>query len=265
MSSYILFVILTLLVGSFINVIIYRLPIMLKSSFITECSSALDIDHQNNIKINLCFPRSYCPKCDSKIPIWHNIPLISFILLHGKCIKCRQKISWSYPLVELLCGILSLFAALHFGLTIELIFPLLFIWILLALFCIDLKHQLLPDSLTLTLIWTGLVANINNLYTTLPNALLSTIAAYLALTLFIYLFKLVSGKVGMGRGDIKLFAAFGAWFGFEVLPQLLFIASLMGSIIGMFYLYKFKVHKNTPIPFGPFLATAAMIILFIRF
>lgn len=265
MSFYIIFAFLALLIGSFLNVVIYRLPLILQSNFVIECSSLLNINNQKPDRFNLWMPRSHCTNCNYTIPFWHNIPLFSFLLLQGKCSNCTNPISWRYPAVEILCSFLSLYSVIHFGFKIELIFPLLFVWIVLSLFFIDLKHHLLPDSLTLSLLWIGLVANINNLYTTVPNAVLSTIGAYLILTLIINLFNILTGKIGMGKGDIKLFAAFGSWFGWEVLPQLLFIASMLGSAIGILYLYKTKQNKNTPIAFGPFLIIAAVFTLFTKY
>lgn len=167
-----------------------------------------------------------------------------------------------YPLVEILTLILSLYALFHFGLSLELVFSLLFVWICICLIFIDMDHQLLPDNLTLSLLWAGLIANTMQIYTSLPNAVLSAAGAWLALWSFIQLFYLITGKIGMGHGDFKLFAAFGAWFGWTLLPLTLIMASLSGAVIGSIVLKIKKKNNDTPIPFGPFLAVSGIISLF---
>lgn len=259
---YTLLGILSLAVGSFLNVVIYRLPLMLKAEWRMDCCTLLALPEPQDPELNLSFPRSFCPSCHKTIPFWHNIPVISYCLLMGKCRECRTSISIQYPLIELLCMGLSLFAAWHFGFGLKLLFVLPFIWMLIALFWIDLKHQILPDSITLSLLWLGLLANTQALFTTLPNAVLSAAGAYLSLWLFIKLFYLITGKIGMGNGDFKLFAAFGAWFGSSILPFILIFASLTGAVIGMVYLKSHQKTKETPIPFGPFLCVSALIALF---
>ncbi|MCH9755973.1 MAG: A24 family peptidase [Gammaproteobacteria bacterium] len=254
-----------LLIGSFLNVVIYRLPRMIKAEWRTECEALLNPQktHQSKTSIfNLAYPRSSCPHCRKVIPFWHNIPILSFILLKGRCSLCKKSISWQYPLIESLCFILSLIAGLYFGFNLTLIFALLFIWMLLSLTVIDLQHQLLPDSLTLGLLWLGLLANIGHLFTPLPDAVLGAVSGYLALWLVMKLFYYCTGKIGMGNGDFKLLAAFGAWFGWMLLPLLLLMASLMGAIAGIIYLKATKKSKETPIPFGPFLCLAGFIVLF---
>ena len=205
-------------VGSLINVIIYRLPLMLENEWASQCRNLLKLPEAPIQKINLFLPRSFCPSCKTTIPFWHNIPIVSYCLLKGYCRHCHEAISPRYPLIEALCLGLSLFAVYFFGLTESLIFILPFIWILIVLFMIDLKHQLLPDSLTLSLLWLGLIANADHLFTTLPNAVFSAAGAYVSLWLFIKLFYFFTKKVGMGHGDFKLFAALGAWFGWIQLP-----------------------------------------------
>jgi len=192
----------------------------------------------------------------------HNIPLLSYLFLQGKCAACHQKISPRYPLIEALTTCLSVYALWHFGLTLHLAFALPFIWLLIALFFIDYDQQLLPDSLTLGLLWLGLIANTLQLFTTLSNAVLSAAAAYTALWFFIQLYYLISGKKGMGNGDFKLFAAFGAWFGWVMLPFILLFASLCGAIIGTIYLKTKQKNKETPIAFGPFLCVTGVVALF---
>lgn len=252
----------SLAVGSFLNVVIYRLPLMLEAEWRNDCCSLLDIPDAPKPKLNLIFPRSFCPVCHHNIPSWHNIPVISYCLLRGRCRECRTPIPMQYPLVELLSFILSLSAAWQFGFGLKLLFVLPFIWILISLFFIDLKHQILPDCLTLSLLWLGLLCNTQSLFSALPNAVLSAAGAYMSLWLFIRLFYLITGKIGMGNGDFKLFAAFGAWFGAMELPLILLFSSFTGALVGCFYLKKNKKTKETPIPFGPFLCVAALIALF---
>jgi leader peptidase (prepilin peptidase)/N-methyltransferase len=253
----------SLLVGSLLNVVIYRLPVMLDQTWRNQCSLLLDLPVTPIQKhLNLFTPRSFCTACKATIPGWHNIPLLSFILLRGRCASCQHAISFRYPLVELLCVLLSLAAGHCFGFTPTLIAALLFIWFMLCLACIDLTHQLLPDGLTLSLLWLGLMANTNELFTSLPNAVLSAAGAYVALWLFIQLFYLATGKIGMGHGDFKLFAAFGAWFGWTQLPFILLMSSLTGAVFGLSYLKITGKSNDHPIPFGPFLCFAGLVSLF---
>ncbi|KTD21728.1 prepilin peptidase [Legionella londiniensis] len=260
---YIFLALFALAVGSLLNVIIYRLPIMLKAEWTAQCRSLLELPEEKAVKkINLFFPRSFCPQCQTPIPFWHNIPLLSYCLLRARCRKCRRGIPLRYPLVECLSLGFTLFAAFHFGISLSLLFALIFIWVNLCIFFIDLEHQLIPDSLSLSLLWLGLMANTQNLFASLPDAVLTAAAAYLSLWLFIQLFYLLTGKIGMGHGDFKLFAAYGAWFGWTQLPLILLVSSIIGAITGLIYLKKTKQSRQTPIPFGPFLVFAALIALF---
>jgi leader peptidase (prepilin peptidase)/N-methyltransferase len=261
-TSYVLLGIFSLMIGSFLNVLIYRLPLMLIADWKSECALLLETSEPLHPAINLFFPRSFCTSCQTQIPFWHNIPVLSYCLLRGRCHNCRTSISIQYPLVELCCMLLSIFAAWYFGFGIKLLFALPFIWMLIVLFFIDLKHQLLPDSITLSLLWLGLIANTQNIFTTLPEAVFSAAGAYLCLWLFIKLYYLATGKIGMGNGDFKLFAAFGAWFGGMILPFILIISSLTGAIIGIICLKISGKTKETPIPFGPFLCVSGLIALF---
>lgn len=259
---YVYLALFSLAIGSLLNVIIYRLPLMLQAEWTSECRCLLELPEQPVEKVNLFFPRSFCPGCKKTIPFWHNIPLLSYCLLRGRCNQCHITIPYRYPLVELLSMGLSLFAAWHFGITLSLLFALPFIWLLIVICFIDLQHQLLPDNLSLSLLWLGLIANTQSLFTTLPNAVLSAAAAYLSLWLFIKLFYLLTGKIGMGHGDFKLFAAFGAWFGWTQLPFILLISSFMGAVTGIIYLKATGKTRETTIPFGPFLCIAGLISLF---
>ena len=256
---------LALLVGSFLNVVIYRLPRMLEISWRDECRILLKIapcTQKNMPKLNLCFPRSFCPACHQSIPAWHNIPILSFIILRGHCFFCKTKISWQYPFVELICLVLSVLAAHLFGFSLMLLFSLCFIWILVCLAMIDFKHQILPDALTLGLLWLGLLANLHGLITPLTDAVLGAALGYVILWLVMKIFYYTTKKVGMGQGDFKLLAAFGAWLGWTKLPLILLIASFLGAVIGIIYLKTTQQSKETPIPFGPFLCFSGLIVLF---
>lgn len=253
----------SLLIGSLLNVVIYRVPIMLQNEWKQQCCELLQIEtEQSERSINLFFPRSFCPNCKSLVKAWQNIPVFSYLFLRGRCSHCHSRISIRYPLIELLTLFMSLYACFHFNFTLQLPFALLAIWILIPLFFIDLEHQLLPDTLTLGLLWLGLIANTQNLFTSLPEAVLSAVGAYIGLWLFIKLFYLITGKIGMGNGDFKLFAAFGAWFGWTVLPFILLISSISGAIVGLIYLKIKNKSRDTTIPFGPFLCLAGLISLF---
>ncbi len=261
-TSYVFLGLLSLAIGSLLNVVVYRLPLMLEAEWSSHCRSLLQLPEEQTSKINLFYPRSFCPQCKRIIPFWHNIPLFSYCILRGRCRQCHQSIPLRYPLVEAVCLILSLFSAYFFGFSLALIFILLFIWLLICLCVIDIQHQLLPDSLTFSLLWLGLIANTQSLFTSLPNAVLSSAGAYIILWLFIKLFYFITGKVGMGHGDFKLFAAFGAWFGWTQLPLILLVSSITGAITGIIYLKTTKKTKDTPIPFGPFLCFAGFLSLF---
>lgn len=252
----------SLAIGSLLNVVIYRLPRMLQDEYKHNCQLFLQLPTQPMQLINLFLPRSFCPNCTYPIKALQNIPILSFIALQGRCKQCKHPISWRYPSIEMLCMVLSLFALWHFGLNLTFLFALLFIWLIISLCFIDLDHQLLPDSLTLSLLWIGLIANTQSLFTTLPNAVLSAAGAYLSLWSFVGLFNVVTKKQAMGHGDFKLFAALGAWFGWTQLPFILFISSLLGAITGIIYLKRTKQSQATPIPFGPFLSIAGFITLF---
>ncbi len=259
---YISFALFSLLVGSLLNVVIYRLPLMLQAEWAKDCRELLHLPEQAESDINLFFPRSFCPKCKTQVKAWQNIPLVSYLFLKGKCSSCKQSISLRYPAIELLTMLLSLFALWHFGYSAQLPFVLLGIWLIICMFFIDLDHQLLPDSLTYCLLWLGLLANTQTLFIRLDVAVFSAVGAYLSLWTFIKLFYFLTGKVGMGHGDFKLFAAFGAWLGWTTLPLILFLSSLTGAIIGALYLKFNNQSRSTPIPFGPFLCVAWLVALF---
>lgn len=251
-----------LVIGSLLNVIIHRVPIQLKAEWFAHCCEYIAQTIPEPPAINLFFPRSFCPQCKTPIKARHNVPLLSWFWLRGKCHACNTAISIRYPLIELLTGLLFVYTTWHFGLTLQLLFALIFVSVIIVLFFIDIDQQLLPDSLTLGLLWTGLIANTQSLFTTLPDAVLSATAAWISLWGFIKLYALVTGKIGMGHGDFKLFAALGAFFGWVYLPFILLFSCLLGSMTGLVVLKWQQKPANTPIPFGPFLCISGLIVLF---
>jgi leader peptidase (prepilin peptidase)/N-methyltransferase len=263
-TTYLGLLLFSLCIGSLLNAMIYRIPLMLKENFTHECRSFLALESSENEKtnINLFFPRSFCPFCRHTIRAWHNIPLFSYLFLRGKCADCHHPISLRYPFIEALYAGLTLFSAYHFGFTIYLIFAMIFIALILMMAFIDLDTQLLPDGLTYSLLWIGLIFNTQNYFISPEMAILSAAGAYCSLWLFIQLFYLITGKIGMGQGDFKLFAAFGAWFGASHLILIILLASFIGAIIGFIYLKNQNQPTSTPIPFGPFLCFAGLISLF---
>ncbi|MDZ4334622.1 MAG: A24 family peptidase [Pseudomonas sp.] len=251
-----------LLVGSFLNVLIYRLPKMMQRDWREQAREILELPAEpHTATFNLVLPNSTCPHCSHEIKPWENIPVISYLFLRGKCSSCKSSISMRYPLVELACGLLSAFIAWHFGFTWQVGAMLLLTWGLLAMSLIDIDHQLLPDSLVLPLLWLGLIANSFGLFTNLENALWGAIAGYLSLWSVYWLFKLVTGKEGMGYGDFKLLAMLGAWGGWQILPLTILLSSLVGAVLGLIMLRLRNVETSTPIPFGPYLAIAGWIAL----
>nr|WP_298135824.1 A24 family peptidase [uncultured Pseudomonas sp.] len=254
--------ILGLLIGSFLNVVIYRLPKMLQRDWQEQAREVLELPAQpRGETFNLVLPNSKCPHCKHEIRPWENIPVISYLFLRGKCSSCKTSISKRYPLVELSCGLLSAYVAWHFGFGLQAGGMLLLTWGLLAMSLIDADHQLLPDMLVLPLLWLGLIANYFGLYTSLGDALWGAIAGYLSLWSVYWLFKLVTGKEGMGFGDFKLLAMLGAWGGWQVLPLTILLSSLVGAVLGLIMLRLRNAETSTPIPFGPYLALAGWIAL----
>lgn len=248
----------SLAIGSLLNVIIYRLPILLKNKWRTQCQEFLQTikEETNPDTFNLAWPNSHCTTCKKKLKPWHNIPLLSYIFLRGRCAYCEAVISLLYPAVELLTAALSLIVVFHFGITYQALAFLFLTYALICLTFIDLNHQLLPDDITLPFLWIGLLANLFGLFTTLPSAVIGAIAGYLSLWLFNYIFRLIRKKDGMGYGDFKLFALLGAWFGWQFLPVILLFAAGAGALLGIILILSKKLDKNHPIPFGPYLAIA---------
>ncbi|MDP3560156.1 MAG: A24 family peptidase [Legionellaceae bacterium] len=265
MITYIFLGILAACVGSFLNVVIYRYPKMLERDWKFACQEYLNIKPSSETaSMNLCLPRSFCPQCQQTIPIWWNIPIMSYCLLRGKCRFCQQSISPQYPIVEMLSLVLSLLAAYHFGWTITLIPALGIIWLLIPLFFIDLQTQLLPDSLNYSLLWLGLLANTQACFAPLSSAVYGAVIAYLFLWILSHIFWICTKKQGLGGGDLKLLAALGACFGWQLLPFLLLCSAVTGLLGGGLYLLRTKQNKDTPFAFGPYLCVAGCIALFAK-
>ena len=258
-----------LVVGSFLNVVIHRLPRMLFTDWQNECEEFLRdhaespycIDNTSG-SYNLAIPRSSCPSCNSVIKAWQNIPVISYLVLGGKCANCRKKISPRYPVVETITGLMSTFVVYQLGVSIDAGLALLLTWSLIVLTLIDADHQLLPDNITLPLLWLGLAINSFGIFTDLHSAVVGAMAGYLSLWSVYWLFKLVTGKEGMGFGDFKLLAALGAWMGWQQLPLIIVLSSVVGAMYGILSILLAGKDKNKPIPFGPYLAIAGWIAFF---
>lgn len=288
--------VLGLLVGSFLNVVVFRLPIMMKQDWRKQCLEFLNLPSQepdipglesfkrplksrsmprfwmrlqdNRIgtrqyseAFNLFRPRSRCPDCKKLITAFQNIPVISYLFLKGRCSHCRNRISIRYPLIEVTSAVLSGFIAWHFGYSLQAMFAVVLTWSLICLSMIDFDHQLLPDDITMPLLWLGIVCNIFNLFTDIYSSLFGAILGYGILWIIFISFKLLTGKEGMGYGDFKLLAMLGAWLGWEMLPFIVLLSSMLGAVIGISLILTGKVGRNIPIPFGPYLAGAGWIAL----
>lgn len=261
--------ILGLIVGSFLNVVIYRVPKMMHNEWKQECfeymqqaKPELSLTFEPGKRFNLITPNSTCPHCNASIKPWQNVPVISYLLLKGKCGSCKAPISSRYPIIEFVTGLLTILPAFMFGATSEAWFGIVLMWCLIALTMIDIDHQLLPDSITLPLLWLGLLVNIGGVYTSLDSAVIGAIAGYLSLWSVYWLFKLATGKEGMGFGDFKLLAALGAWMGWTYLPLIIILSSLVGAAIGIGSILLAGRDKAKPMPFGPYLAIAGGIAFF---
>jgi leader peptidase (prepilin peptidase) / N-methyltransferase len=250
-----------LLIGSFLNVVIHRLPKMMQHESDNYVALESGQPLPNTERYNLILPRSACPYCNHQITALENIPVISYLLLRGKCSSCKGTISPRYPIIELLTGALSALLVWRFGSGLAGLATLLFTYLLIAMTFIDADTQLLPDDLTLPLLWCGLLVNLNGTFVPLPDAVIGAVAGYLSLWTIFWLFKLVTGKEGMGYGDFKLLAALGAWLGWSMLPIILFLSSIVGAIVGISLILLTKRSRDNPIPFGPYLAAAGLIAL----
>jgi len=251
-----------LTVGSFLNVVIHRLPKMLERGWQAQCAEMRGETVTPSAPYNLVVPRSACPHCNHAIGAWENIPVFSYLYLRGKCKACGASISPRYPIVEAATALLCAYAAWHFGFGAAAVGALLLIWALVALTAIDFDTQLLPDDITLPLLWLGLLFNLFGVFTTLSDAVLGAVIGYLMLWGVYWLFKLVTGKEGMGYGDFKLLAALGAWLGWQMLPLIVLLSSLVGAVVGITLIIVLKRGRNIPIPFGPYLAGGGLIALF---
>jgi leader peptidase (prepilin peptidase)/N-methyltransferase len=255
-------VLLGLCTGSFLNVVIHRMPRIMESRWRAECAELAEQETQAAEPYNLVVPHSSCPSCGHRITALQNIPLLSYLLLRGKCSACGTSISPRYPVVEALTGLLSGYAAWHLGFSIATAGALVFTWAMIALAFIDFDTFYLPDDITLPLLWAGLLFNLVGGYTDLASAVIGAAAGYLSLWLVFWIFKLATGKEGMGYGDFKLLAAIGAWLGWKMLPLVILLSSFVGAVIGILLIVIARRGRNVPIPFGPYLAIAGIIALF---
>jgi leader peptidase (prepilin peptidase)/N-methyltransferase len=264
-------------IGSFLNVVIHRLPVMMKRDWQQECNHYL-AEYKKSVfdanekvlnapidafpeKYNLVVPGSACPKCKTNIKPMHNLPILGWLSLRGKCAACSNAISARYPIVELVTGGLVAFLAWHFGPTPEFVFTTILTFALVVLTGIDLDEMLLPDQITLPLLWLGLILNLSGTFVPMSDAIIGAAAGYLSLWSVFWGFKLLTGKDGMGYGDFKLLAVFGAWFGWQVLPLVILLSSLVGAIVGITMIAFKKLNQGTPIPFGPYIAVAGWIAM----
>lgn len=286
LTLYITIGLLGALIGSFLNVVIYRLPLILEREWLMQCAEFLvslkdkrkqsrihcelsqhniDIEisdrlgEPNRMPFNLMWPHSHCPQCKTPIRPWHNIPIISYLWLRGRCASCKASIPYRYPLVELLTALASVCVAMHTGLGADLFAGLCFTWLLIAVTFIDIDEHMLPDDITLFGMWIGLLVNTQALFASPTEAIIGAAIGYGALWLIYWAFKLLTGKEGMGYGDFKLMACVGAWLGIQALPIVILIASLVGLSYGGIRIAFGKQHKHDPIPFGPFIALGAWI------
>ena len=262
-----LIALLGLFVGSFLNVVIYRLPLRLQHEWQSECKEFLgtDISSSDNSETppeNIFTSRSHCPHCGHLITALENIPVLSYLILRGKCSECSEHISVRYPVVEILTAVISGITAWSFGFTAALPFVLILVWSLVALSFIDFDHKLLPDKLVYPILWLGLLVNSQNILTDIYSAVYGAVAGYLLLWIVYQAFKLLTGKEGMGYGDFKLLSLIGAWLGWQMLPLVVLLSSLVGAIVGILGILILGRDKQLPIPFGPYLSVAALIALF---
>lgn len=251
-----------LLVGSFLNVVIYRLPLMMETRWRRDCCELLELEpERQEAPLNLATPNSHCPQCKAAIKPWHNVPVLSYLLLGGKCSNCAARISPRYPIIELVTGLMTLSLAWFFDVSPALLGAVMLTWSLIALTMIDFDHQLLPDDITLPLLWLGLLFNLGGTYVSVADAVVGAMAGYLILWTVYQCFRLLTGKEGMGYGDFKLLAALGAWLGWQMLPEIILLSSVVGAACGIALMVIKRRGKEIPIPFGPYLAFAGWLAL----
>ncbi len=252
-----------LVVGSFLNVVIYRLPIMMERDWRNQCADFLNVPNESAAKerFNLAFPASRCPHCGHRITARENIPVVSYIMLGGRCSACGKSISMRYPIIEFIAGVMSGLVAWQYGYTIETAGALLLTYGLIALTVIDFDRQLLPDDITLPFLWLGMLASVFEIFTDMTSAIIGAVAGYLVLWIVYKVFKWTTGKEGMGYGDFKLLAMLGAWLGWQSLPVIILLSSLVGAIVGITLIVVARHDRSIPIPFGPYLAAAGWIYL----
>lgn len=255
--------VLGLLIGSFLNVVILRLPVMMERDWKQQCCELLDLDdakfNKDQANINLVTPRSHCPKCKHQISAFQNIPVISYLFLKGKCNNCKNKISIRYPLIEIVSGISVVIVAYYFGVSTQTLFALFLTWSLIALSMIDFDTQYLPDDIILPLLWLGIIVNIFEEFIDLESSVLGAIMGYGTFWSVNIIYKLATGKEGMGHGDFKLLAVLGAWLGWKLLPLIIILSSCVGAVIGISLIVFKSYNRNMNIPFGPYLATAGWV------
>jgi len=255
-------VIFGLLVGSFLNVVIYRYPKLLKFQWTSQSQQWLEIEPSSTEEPpGIVKPPSHCGTCKSPVRAWQNIPVISYLFLKGKCANCKTAISLRYPMVELLTGILSGYVVYQFGWSLQSLTGLLLTWVLVALTFIDFDHQLLPDDIVLPVLWLGLGLSLIPVFSIPVDSIIGAICGYLCLWFVFHLFKIITGKEGMGHGDFKLLSLLGAWFGWQFLPQIVLVSTVIGSVVGICLIVTKKVNKDNAIPFGPYIALAGWIAM----
>lgn len=251
-----------LMVGSFLNVVIFRLPKIMEREWQQQCAELRGETAEILPSLSIAKPRSACTHCGHKITALENIPIISYLVLRGHCSQCNTSISLRYPIIEALTGIISGFVAWHFGYGFAALAALIFVWSVIVLAFIDLDTQLLPDDITLPLLWVGLLVNLGDGFTDIRSAVIGAVSGFLVLWSVYWCFKFATGKEGMGYGDFKLLSVIGAWFGWKMLPLVILLSSLVGAIIGIGLIIVTKHGRNTPIPFGPYLVGGGLIALF---
>lgn len=255
-----------LVIGSFLNVVVYRLPKQLEQDWKRECAILLHPEREptaDEPRISLVTPGSRCPHCKNPVKPHHNIPVVSYLLLRGRCAYCGTGISMQYPLVELLTGVISALVAWHFGFGVATAAALVLSWALIAMTFIDLQHQILPDVITLPMLWLGLLLSLTGVFTDPRSSIIGACVGYLSLWSVYHLFRLITGKEGMGYGDFKLLALFGAWLGWQMLPAIILLASFTGAAFGISMILLRRAERGIPIAFGPYLAAAGWLALLV--